>query len=143
MNAVYLSSKKLSKAETFAVAHEGCHIIKDKAFFESHPMEISAIFKVNDSKRNYWSGSEPTIELIERQNDYLTAAVLMPKQQIKNAFFRSMRYKNIPNEPIQFQPFMKGHIARLAKAYGLNFNVVLYRLQEIGVLINPEKGETR
>lgn len=141
VNSTFLSSKGLRKSEAFAVTHEGCHIIKDKRYFEAHPREISAVFKLNDSKRKYWNGSAPTVELIERQNDYLTAAVIMPKEQIKAAFFKSMRYKNIPDEPIGFKLFMKKHIATLAKAYDLNFNVILYRLQEIGVLADCEKED--
>lgn len=127
-------------SETFAVAHEGCHVIKDKRYFEEHTDEVASICKANDSKRVYWKGTEPTLELIERQNDFLTAAVIMPKEQIKNEFFRILRWKNVPSQPIKFEDYMKQGIGVLAKRYDIGFNVVKYRLQDIGVLVDPRLG---
>ena len=80
-------------------------------------------------------------DIIERQNNYLCAAVIMPRNVIKTAFFKSMRYKNIPEEPIEYKPYMKKHIAALAKAYGINYNPVLYRLFDLNILIRPEKED--
>ncbi len=129
--------KKFREAERFAVTHEGCHILKDRRFFEKHADTASSICKANDSRKVYWTGREPTVELIERQNDYLTAAVLMPKEQIKALFFKVMRRKNIPGEPIPFLSYMKQYVAKVAKAYGVSFNAIKYRLQDIGVLEDP------
>lgn len=137
VNERFLSSKKLRHSENFAVAHEGCHCIKDKRFFEERAGEVASICRSNDSKKVYWRGSEPTIELIERQNDYLTAAVIMPKEQVKREFFKALRWKNIPNEPIDFKGYMKRGIGALGKIYDIGFNAVKYRLQDIGVLIDP------
>lgn len=129
--------KKFREAERFAVTHEGCHTIKDRRFFETHADAISSICKANDSRKVYWTGREPTIELIERQNDYLTAAVLMPRAQIKRLFFETMRRKSVPEEPIRFEDYMKQFIAKVARAYGVSFNAAKYRLQDIGVLADP------
>ena len=80
-------------------------------------------------------------DIIERQNNYLCAAVIMPRDVIKKAFFKSMRYKNIPEEPIEFKPFMKKHIAVLASMYGINYNPVLYRLYDLNILVRPDKED--
>lgn len=140
VNKCFLGSQKMHCSETFAVAHEGCHVIKDKRYLEEHADEVASICKANDSKRVYWKGTEPTLELIERQNDFLTAAVIMPKEQIKNEFFRILRWKNVPSQPIKFEDYMKQGIGVLAKRYDIGFNVVKYRLQDIGVLVDPRLG---
>lgn len=140
VNKCFLGSQKMHCSETFAVAHEGCHVIKDKRYFEEHADEVASICKANDSKRVYWKGTEPTLELIERQNDFLTAAVIMPKEQIKNEFFRILRWKNVPSQPIKFEDYMKQGIGVLTKRYDIGFNVVKYRLQDIGVLVDPRLG---
>ena len=80
-------------------------------------------------------------DVIERQTNYLSAAVIMPRSVIKKAFFKSMRFKNIPEEPIEYKPFMKKHIAILANGFGVNFNPVLYRLYDLNILIRPDKED--
>lgn len=143
VNGCLLEFKMYRASEVFAVTHECCHLIKDEKFFSKHKDTVASICKANDSKRVYWKNGEPTIELIERQNDYLTAAVLMPREQTKMEFFKSMRRKTIPEEPIPLEVYMRPHIAKLAKIYGVNFNVVKYRLQDIGVLEDPRGGNSR
>lgn len=129
-----LLEKGNERTERFAVTHEGCHWIKDQNFFKEKDSSMALFIRENFEKGSYWEDGKPTVNLIEVQNNYLTAAVLMPRGQIKDAFFHLLRYKNIPTEPIMFATYMKKHIATLAKMYGVNFNVVLYRLQSIGVL---------
>ena len=79
------------------------------------------------------------VEIIERQNNYLCAAVIMPRNVLKREFFKSLRFKNIPNEPIEYVPYMRKHIAKLANAFGINFNPVLYRLYDLNILMNNER----
>ena len=74
------------------------------------------------------------IEIIERQTNYLNAAILMPRDVIKKEFFRIGRYRNIPIQTIEYKSYMRGWVADLAKKYNLNFNPVLYRLQDLGVI---------
>ena len=81
------------------------------------------------------------IDIIERQNNYLCTAVIMPRDVLKKAFFKSLRYKNVPDKPIQYLPYMKKHIAQLANAFGVNFNPVLYRLYDLNILARPDKGD--
>ena len=48
--------------------------------------------------------------------------------------------KNVPSQPIKFEDYMKQGIGVLAKRYDIGFNVVKYRLQDIGVLVDPRLG---
>lgn len=102
---------------------------------------MALLIQESFEQRRYWEGGQPTVSLIEAQNNYLTAALLMPRKQIKEAFFRLLRYKNIPTEAIPLTIYMKKRIAALAKMYGVNFNVVLYRLQDIGVLESDSRSK--
>ena len=142
VNECLLKSKKTHYAEMFAVAHEGCHVIKDRRFFEEQLGEVASICRANDSKRIYWRRNMPTTELIERQNDYLTAAVIMPKEQVRAEFFKAIRWRNIPSEPIRFEDYMKRGINALMRLYDIGFNAAKYRLQDIGVLIDPRSEVT-
>lgn len=62
-------------------------------------------------------------------------SILMPRDIIKKEFFRLLRYKNIPDEPIEYMSYMKKHIAAIAQKLGINYNPVLYRLYDLNILI--------
>jgi hypothetical protein len=62
------------------------------------------------------------------------AATLMPRDVIIDMFFTIGRYKNIPSEPIEFQPYMKSWVAKIAVQFGVNFNPVIYRLKDLNVI---------
>lgn len=130
---MYLEDKSLFKQERFSVGHEGTHIVKDGYFFAECSSEMVSVFSNNETKHKYWQKGKPTVELIERQTDYLTAAILLPKTQVKSEFFKSLRWRTIPNEPIIYENYMNRGIGILSKLYGVSFNTVLYRLREIGV----------
>ena len=74
------------------------------------------------------------LEIIEKQTNYLAAAILLPKEVIKREFFKLCRFKTIPDKAIDFKLYMKRYIGILAKKYKVNFNPLLYRLIDIGVL---------
>ena len=78
------------------------------------------------------------VEVIERQTNYLNAAVLMPRYLIRKEFFKRLRYKNIPEGPIEYTRYMQKHIKSLADDFGLNYNPVLYRLYDLNILKRKE-----
>ena len=128
-------SKKAKQFENFIVGHECSHWIKDKDYFESHgEKDAFHICQKNDFESTWWRTSMSEIEIIERQTNYLNAAILMPRDVIKKEFFRIGRYRNIPIQTIEYKSYMRGWVADLAKKYNLNFNPVLYRLQDLGVI---------
>ena len=85
-------------------------------------------------EKTYWYQGMTELEIVERQTNYLGAAILMPRDIIKAEFFRLLRYKNIPQSPLLLQKFMYGAIQKLSKTFNVNFNPVKYRLMDIGVL---------
>lgn len=125
----------------FVCTHENCHWIKDLEYFKDHPENIIQICDSKSLEKTYWNSKMSDRDIIERQNNYLCAAVIMPRDVIKKAFFKSMRYKNIPDKSIEYKPFMKKHIAILANMYGINYNPVLYRLFDLNILIRPDKED--
>ena len=128
-------SKKAKQFENFIVGHECSHWIKDKDYFESHgEQDAYHICQKNDFESTWWRPSMTDIEIIERQTNYLNAAILMPRDVIKREFFRIGRYRNIPTQAIEYKSYMRGWVAELAKKFDLNFNPVLYRLQDLGVI---------
>ena len=141
INNLLEEKKKHRKRNTFVCAHENCHWIKDQAYFKDHPGSIVQICDRSSLEKTYWNDKMSEIDIIERQNNYLTAALIMPRNVIKNAFFKSLRYRNIPDEPIEYVPYMKKHISKLANSYGINFNPVLYRLYDLGILERSERKE--
>lgn len=138
VNENLLEAKKYKGTEIFAVTHEACHIIKDALFFQKNSSEIISVCFENDRKDAYWVDGKPTIEMIERQNDYLTACVIMPKKPITSEFFKAIRWKSIPKEPIKLEKYMNAGISKVAKVFGVNFNAAKYRLQDIGVILKQD-----
>lgn len=133
-------SKIASSTERFIVAHECSHWIKDRAYFEKSGENVVKTCYKNDFGSTYWNRSMSELEIIERQTNYLGAAILMPRDVIREAFFRIGRYKRIPEEAIEYKPYMKAWIAKLSNDFGVNFNPVKYRLKDLNI-IYEDKGE--
>ncbi len=58
----------------------------------------------------------------------------MPRNLIKLEFFKRLRYKNIPPEPIEYKIYMRKVIKSLADDFNLNYNPILYRLYDLNIL---------
>ena len=127
-------SQKAICSERFIVTHEAAHWLKDKSYFEKHPRSIMQTCYKNDFDTTVWNNRMSELEIIERQANYLGAAIQMPRDVIIESFFKIGRYKHIPNEPIKFKPYMKAWIAKIASLYGLNFNPVKYRLKDLDII---------
>ena len=141
INNILVDNKKLKKKEMFVCTHENCHWIKDQDYFIDNPGNIIQICDQNSLGKTYWNSKMTERDIIERQNNYLCAAVIMPREVIVTAFFKSLRFRTIPSEPIDYKPYMKKHIAKLANDYEINYNPVLYRLYDLNVLKRPEKED--
>lgn len=137
INQAVLDKKNNRKQENYIVAHEVAHWIKDQDYFSANEGSPVQICKKNSFGKTYWSNSMDELEIIERQTNYLCTAILLPRDILKKEFFRIGRYKNVPNQPIQYTNYMKGWIGELSTIYELNFNPILYRLYDIGVIERP------
>jgi Zn-dependent peptidase ImmA (M78 family) len=140
INQRLLDSKKKNarQYENYVVCHECAHWIKDQEYFRSHFADnIFHLCQKNDFEKTGWRKTLSELEIIERQANYLAAAILMPRDAITKEFFRIGRYRNIPNQPIEYTNYVRGWVAKLAKKYDLNFNPVLYRLRDLNIIWLP------
>jgi len=134
INQIILDKKNNEKQERFLCNHEVSHSIKDTQYFIDHPSNMVQICGAQNFGSTYWDSKMSEIAIIERQTNYLNAAILLPRDVVKREFFRRLRYTYIPEEPIAYTVYMKKHIAKLADEYGVNYNVLLYRLYDLNIL---------
>ena len=139
INNVLLDKKANRKKEVFVCTHEITHWIKDQDYFKSHANTIIQVCDQESLEKTHWNNKMSDIDTIERQNNYLCTAVIMPRDILKKEFFKLLRYKNIPEKQIQYLPYMKKHIAKLANDFGINYNPVLYRLYDLNILARSDK----
>ncbi len=133
INNILIDEKDIKK-ERFVSGHEAMHWVKDKNYFKTHTTDLIQVCKEDVFERTYCNNKMKDEDIIERQTNYLNAAVQMPRDLIKREFFKRLRYKNIPNYPIEYTSYMKKHIRGLADDFGLNYNPVLYRLYDLNIL---------
>lgn len=134
INQILLDNNE-KEVETFVACHEAMHWVKDQNFFSNNNRTISQICKNDiDLNSNYNSNSKE--DVIERQTNYLSAALLLPKEPLKRAFFTMLRFKNIPSKPIKYEVWMNKAIKGIADMVGINFNLVKYRLFQLKILTN-------
>ncbi|WP_367279427.1 hypothetical protein [Fibrobacter sp.] len=50
------------------------------------------------------------------------------------AFIKRLRLKGFPQKPLEMKRWVNAHISMLAKQFGVNFNPMKYRLQEIKLI---------
>ena len=134
INQSVLDGQKNRGEENFVVAHEASHWIKDKEYFMGNPDNVFQVCSKNSFNQTNWTAEMKELDIIECQTNYMAAAILMPRDILKAEFFRLLRFKNIPQSPLQLQRFMFGTIQKLSKIFNVNFNPVKYRLMDIGVL---------
>ena len=134
-----LTNKKYANKERFVCGHEISHWIKDQKYFKNHPTDVIHACGEEACSKTYWNSKMSELDIIERQTNYLNAAILMPRNAIIKGFEKISRYKYFPDHPLEFRPYMKAYVRKLADAYGLNYNPVLYRLYDLDVLKRPEK----
>ncbi len=129
-----LTDKKLRKNERFVCNHENSHWIKDQSYFKNQSNELThSCFNIYFEQTS-WNNSMSKIDIVERQTNYLNAAILMPRNIIVSEFFKRLRYRNIPNTPIKYKVYMKKVIKSLADDFDLNYNPILYRLYDLNIL---------
>ena len=128
--------QKNRRSENFVVGHECSHWIKDQTYFQTHAdRDVLHLCQKTDFGTTWWNDDTMSEEqILERQTNYLNAAILMPRDVIKREFFRIARYKNIPSSPLPYQSYMRGWISKLSTMYDVNFGPVEYRLRDLGII---------
>ena len=115
------------------------HWVKDINFFSRIDNSILQICNKDSFAKTNWNDRMSPVDIVERQTNYLNAAVLMPRDVIVKEFLKLIRYTFVPSKPIELKRWMYGAIAKISKEYGINFNPVKYRLQDLGILEREEK----
>lgn len=78
-----LLDKKQSEKEVFVCNHEISHWIKDQDYFRDHPNDVIHVCRGEAFKKTYWNSKMSDLDIIERQTNYLNAAILIPRDVIK------------------------------------------------------------
>jgi Zn-dependent peptidase ImmA (M78 family) len=134
INQCVLDGKKDRKEENFIVMHELAHMIKDADYITNTDKQKIHMCKNTVFKRAAWYEKTKELECIERQASYLAAALLMPRDLIKNEFYRLLNFKMIPRNSIRYQPYMRQAIEQLTDIFQVDFSHVLYRLYDAEIL---------
>ena len=134
INSHLVNNKKYEEKGLFVATHECSHWIKDQEYFKNHTTNVIHACGEKRLKGTSWNRCMTDEEILERQTNYLAAAILMPKDLIKKEFFRRLRFKTIPESAIKCESYMKPVIRQLSIELGLNYGPVLYRLQDLKIL---------
>lgn len=124
--------------ERFIVIHECFHYL-------IHPK----CFRISDGMGQYckkesfnpWAKERSkmtALEIIEYQANYCAAAFLMPKTAVSKAFIGSIKMKSIPEKPLKYERWLNPHIVKLSKTFGVNFNPMKYRLQQLNLIASDK-----
>lgn len=127
---------KEEERERFIVTHECFHYLLHPRCFKNSDGMGQYCKKENF---NPWSRERPkmtALEIIEYQANYCAAAFQMPRIAVSQAFVASLKMKGVPEKPLRFERWINPHISKLAKAFGVNFNPMKYRLQQLNLIDN-------
>ena len=139
----------------FTIIHEGCHwLLHRRAFADKNPFRFARIYEnqylatkegttdigVSDKERN-------DIDLMERQADFLAAAILMPRPALRVAlkdYFKSIGEK--PHRIVRgISPMDDCHSKQLTEYVATIFNVskraALIRLEKLTAIVDRWYGQ--
>ena len=152
-----LTVKRNAARLTFSLMHEGVHwMIHQKAFSEDNPCGSVGQYEnqylaAKEGRIDYIrSQSERTdIERIERQADFLSAAILMPKVTLRMAYkdFFSY-YGEKPRKLVRGQNSFDDNLSALlpayiAKTFSVSKRAALIRLEKLGAISGKYQKQGR
>ncbi len=118
--------------ENFTVIHECFHWLMHKRYFEL-PDVGTILWCTEECVLGGSLIQNNIIRNLEHQANRCAASFLMPREAVTNVFMNIARMKNFPQQPMPLR-YMKKYIAETAKLFGVNFNPMKYRLQELGFI---------
>lgn len=131
-------NKQKQLMENFTVIHECFHWLLHQYYFADSGIEpIQCCSEESILLRNE-SRFDDGVRILEHQANLCAACFLMPQNAVANEFMKNARMKNKPQNPMPWWK-MKSHIAKTASLFGVNFNPMKYRLQELGFI--QKEGE--
>ena len=145
-----LSVKRNLPRLRFTMTHEGCHwLIHQKAFRADNPFGPAGIYAnqflaAKEGRIDYSRTLKERndIEMMERQADFLSAAILMPKGAVREAYLEYFRMNSERQHRIirGISPSDDIHTKRLPEYVATTFNVskraALIRLEKLTAIVN-------
>lgn len=129
-------NKQKQCVENFTVIHECFHWLLHKDYFENTENSIQCCSE--DTLFGKFFSLNAEIATLEHQANRCAACFLMPKNAVSSEFMKNARMQNKPYSPLPERE-MKKYIAQTANQFGVNFNPMKYRLQELGFI--QKQGE--
>lgn len=125
-------NKQKNLMENFTVIHECFHWLLHRRIFESDNADDFQCCSEKSVFSKMFLQNE-TVRILEHQANRCAASFLMPRKAVINEFMDIAKMKNCPQTPLP-ERNMKKYIAETAKRFGVNFNPIKYRLQELGFI---------
>ncbi len=114
--------------ENYTVMHECFHFDKHQDFFKHSGPHV---YELHNSK--YEVDKNSALYKLERQADYASAAFLMPREAVRNAFCEIFHVDK-DQGPIPFGYETKPLIKELASLFQVNYSPMEFRLKDLGLL---------
>ena len=148
-----LTAKRSEPRLRFTAIHEGCHwLLHRKAFAEDNPYGPAGIYEnqyiaAKEGHGDYARSQKERndIERMERQADFLAAAILMPRLALRKVFREYFRfYDEKPRRIIRGASRMDDCYARqlpeyTAKIFNVSFQAALIRLEKLNAIADKEE----
>ena len=120
--------------ENYTVVHECFHWLLHQYYFSENDSDACHTCG-NDFLSIFGCSEDDTaINIIEWQANYAAACFLMPQEEVTQVFMHIARLKRFPQQPLEMKSWMNAYIAKTAKQFGVNFNPMKYRLQELKLI---------
>jgi hypothetical protein len=149
-----LETKRNAARRRFTMTHEGCHwLLHRKAFAEDNPFGPAGIYAnkylaAKEGRMDYSRSTDESTEvkMMERQADFLTSAILMPRPALRKAFrsFFSF-YGEKPRRIIRGSCAMDDNFAKLlpeyvAKVFEVSKRAALIRLEKLNAITDQGRA---
>jgi Zn-dependent peptidase ImmA (M78 family) len=152
-----LETKRNIPRRRFTMTHEGCHwLLHRKAFAEDNPFGPAGIYEnrylaAKEGRMDYSrSTKERTdVDMMERQADFLTSAILMPRPALRKAFRTFFSYyDDQPHRIVRGANPMDDAYAKqlpeyVAKVFNVSKRAALIRLEKLTAIVDKGWGYVR
>ncbi len=120
--------------ENYTVVHECFHWLLHQYYFSENDSDAFHSCSKDSFTIFGCSEDDSAINILEWQANYAAACFLMPQEDVSQAFIKRLRLKGFPQKPLEMKRWVNAHISMLAKQFGVNFNPMKYRLQELKLI---------
>jgi len=149
-----LTSKKNEPRLRFTGMHEGVHwLIHRKAFADDNPFGPAGLYKnqyiaAKEGRGDYTRSTKERTDIdhMERQADFLAAAILMPRPAMRTAFRNFFKFygekprRIVRGASIEDDCYAKQLPEYIAKTFNVSKKAALIRLEKLTAIVNRGYG---